>query len=99
MARMLWGTEVEMFRAVITIHFAEVPASDNPIRAGHAAFIGVEHAGPFTAKGPATAAITRAKNEAQNIQWRIDQFDNYWEQPRTVTGHVEKSVLAWERIE
>ncbi|MGC5319300.1 hypothetical protein ACPXB5_11235 [Micromonospora arida] len=47
------------------------------------------YAGPYGTIGAARAAITRAERDA----------GRYWRGTRTVTGYVERSAQAWERVE
>lgn len=51
--------------------------------AGH---VSTEHVGPYATIGAAKTALTRAKREST------------YGRARTVTGHVEKASLAWERV-
>ncbi|TDC29971.1 hypothetical protein [Micromonospora sp. KC213] len=90
MARLMFGTDPEVFRAVIMTHHAAEPESR--WAAERVERTETYYAGPFAGKAQATAAITKAKKDAAYA-------NRHWGRGKTVTGYVERAPLNWERIE
>lgn len=74
-----------VYRAVVTKDF---PAYTDRWGNAHEAHIDVEYCGPFSAKGHASAAISRAKRQGK---WWMGV-------EATVTGEVQQSPLYWEGV-
>lgn len=90
MARLMFGANPEVFRAVITTVHAARP--DSQWESDRIERTSTHYAGPYAAKAPATAAISRAKSNAAYA-------NRHWDHATTVTGFVERAPLVWERVE
>ncbi len=85
MGRLMHGDEAVAYRAVIiTTRPADL---DSEYEFNRVERSSTSYAGPYSTEGAARAAITRARREAT---WR--------RVTSVVTGHVERSSIAWERI-
>lgn len=78
-----------LFRAVIVETYPPNPDGWN--EAQREGFTSTYHRGPYTSKGPATTAKTRAENEARDSRER-------WGRGPTVEAHVEQAEIVWSRV-
>jgi hypothetical protein len=77
-----------VYRAVVTRDYPTYTDRWGNVHEGHSA---TEYCGPFSARGHASAALSRAKKTASS--WWV-----YGEAP-TITGRVERAPLNWEGME
>lgn len=84
MSRLMHGDEAVAYRAVI-VETHEGGSEPKEY---------VTFVGPYVTVGTAKAAITWAVRKAERYgRWGI------WGTDVTVTGHVEKSSIVWERVD
>lgn len=93
MARSMSGTEVAVYRAVITTHHEALPAQGG--WPAEAEWEHTEHLGPFIAKNPAVAAINAAVAGAKRWNARQESV-KFPGALRSASGHVERAELKWE---